>query len=106
MYIELNKKQMEAFKALEKAFKKCETAKITFYAVIGNLTALNGNYIKGVETDTFAPYDATPLRDIVEIGLSPSVEYPCEMADDECGHYAILTERGLKKLAKEREEEE
>lgn len=104
MNIELNKKQIEAFKELEKAFKKCESAKITFYAVIGDLMALNGNYIKSVRTNDFASPEDPRLCDITYTGTY-YVKYPSEFADDEGLHMAQLTERGIKKLAKENEGE-
>jgi hypothetical protein len=105
MNIELNKKQIEAFKEFKKAFKKCETAKITFYCVLGSMMPLNGNYIRNITGKEFSDGDDPLLTDITDIGFD-YVSYPAEFADDELEHMAVLTERGLKKYNKEQEVKE
>lgn len=82
--LELTVEQKRAFKALQRAFKRCKTLNITFYNVLGNITALNGTYISRI-------HDGDGVKDYSlfgedELVLLPSIEDSGldSWSDDKC----------------------
>jgi uncharacterized protein YkuJ len=82
--LQLTEKQKKAMNAFERAFKNCKKVGIRFYSVLGQINALNGEYlieINDVEGDVNLQYVSFPS--IYDGDL-------CSWADDT--HYAKIRE--------------
>ena len=91
---DLNPKQKEAFKRLQKAYKDCEKLKVLFVNNYGTLEAYDSKYIANYVGDNERKdYDDKYL---IETRGTPAFNYINSVdswADD--NHFIVMTEKGL-----------
>ena len=62
--IDMTPEQLKAFKALERAYKKCEKLGICFYNHYGHLTGFNGKHIRCIENIESTEHEYGCPRDL------------------------------------------
>ena len=91
--IELNPEQNKAFKALERAVKKCKESNIYFYMVLDSLGALNGDNVDKVEDHDGIAFSNHSNKgcgapDCLQYKSFPFINVTDAWADDD--HFIIL----------------
>jgi hypothetical protein len=90
--IELTRDQQQAFKAFERAYKKCVNSGIYFYQVLDSICALNGNNVLGIEDRAELKSDGHKLSDESNLNYLNYPEFTAFSGWADDTHYVKLRE--------------